>query len=112
MKQLLTTLALMVTLEPLAIAHVGPHEKIMGTLAAIEKSHLTVTTTDGKTSTISLDAATKMIRGTKPIARVDLREGERVVVTLRHAKDAAGANVLIAEEVRVGSASPPKTKDR
>jgi hypothetical protein len=112
MKQLLTALVLMVTLQPLAIAHAGPHEKVMGTLTAIEKSHLDIKATDGKTSTISLDAATKMIRGTKAITRVDLREGERVVVTLRHAKDAAGADVLIAEEVRVGSGSPPKTKDR
>jgi hypothetical protein len=108
MKQMLTALVLLLTLQPLASAHVGPHQRIMGTITGIREGRLEVKVNNGKTSTISLDAATKMLRGTRAITRADLREGERVVVTLRHAKDTAGRDVMIAEEVRVAAAAPPK----
>lgn len=98
--------AILVMMRALASAHEGHDHKIMGTIAAIEQTKIDVKTRDGKTVTIVLAAATKILRGTAAAAVGDLKVGERVVVNV-----GAGKEPLTAKDVRVAVAKVQKTTD-
>jgi hypothetical protein len=96
MKKLLAALFTLVLMVSSAYAHNGM-EHVMGTVASITDNSVTVTTTDGKTQTVTTTADTKYSKMDKAIAPKDIKVGDHVVI---HAtkKD----NKLIAATVQVG----------
>jgi hypothetical protein len=72
-------------------------EHIMGTVASITDNSITVTTTDGKTQTVTATADTKYSKKDAAIALKDLKVGDHVVI---HATKKDGK--LIAATVQVG----------
>jgi hypothetical protein len=86
-----------------AIAH-GGLEHVMGTVAKISDTTITVTTTDGKTVEVVLDAKTTYSKNSQPIQKSALKIGDRVVI---HAEK-SGAK-LIAHTVETGTATASKT---
>jgi len=102
-KRMTTTILAMLfalTLAPLASAHEGHDHKIMGTIAAVHDNTVDVKSTDGKTTTISLNDKTKILHGTTAAKSADLKAGDRVVVTAT----GGGKDPFVAKEVRIGSA--------
>jgi hypothetical protein len=96
MKKIVATLFTLVLMVNSAYAHNGM-EHVMGTVASITGNSITVTTTDGKTQTVTTTADTKYSKMNAAIALKDIKVGDHVVI---HAtkKD----NKLIAATVQVG----------
>jgi Cu/Ag efflux protein CusF len=96
MKRLIATFFTIVLMVSSAYAHNGM-EHVMGTVANITDNSVTVTTTDGKTQTVTMTADTKYSKMDATIALKDIKVGDHVVI---HAtkKD----NKLIAATVQVG----------
>lgn len=75
------------------LAHEG-HRHVMGTVTAIDASHIEIKTKDGKSSSVPLSAATKYYKGSKGKtagAATDLKVGSRVTIDL--AKDGTANSV-------------------
>ena len=104
MKKVLATIFTLVLMVSSAYAHNGM-EHVMGTVASITDSSITVTTTDGKTQTVTPTADTKYSKMDAAIALKDIKVGDHVVI---HAtkKD----NKLIAATVKVGMGNMPGMK--
>lgn len=110
MKQLVVALALVLGYGLAASAHEGHDHKIMGTVSAIHEQHLEVKgAKDGKLSSITLNEKTKIVREKTALKASDIKVGDRVVVTAVTQKDAAGKEVLVAREVRLGTAEKQTT---
>ena len=92
------------------LAHEGHAHKVMGTVSTLHENHLEVKATDGKTSTITLNEKTKILRGKAKVKVDDIKPGERVVVTATETKGKDGKTTMIATEVRVGGASTTASK--
>jgi translation initiation factor IF-1 len=86
------------------LAHEGHVHKVMGTVSTLHENHLEVKATDGKTSTITLNEKTKILRGKAKVKVKDIQPGERVVVTATETKGKDGRTTMIATEVRMGAA--------
>lgn len=80
-------------------AHEGHVHKVMGTVAARHENHLEVKATDGKTSTITLNGKTKVLRGTVKVKIDDIKDGERIVVSATETKGKDGKTTLVATQV-------------
>jgi ribosomal protein S17 len=104
MKKLTTTFFTLVLMVSSAYAHNGM-EHVMGTVASITDNSITVTTTDGKTQTVTTTADTKYNKMDAVIALNDIKVGDHVVI---HAtkKD----NKLVAATVKVGMENMPGMK--
>jgi hypothetical protein len=88
------------------VAHEGHDHRVMGTVSVIHENHLEVKEAKtGKTSTITLNDKTKILRGADAVRAVDIKAGDRVVVTAVTQKDKAGKEMLVAKEVRLGTAT-------
>ncbi len=97
---MLVALALTLVLPRVVFAHPGHEHKIMGTIAAVDSSHLVVKATDGKESSIQILPATMFKKGKTKGSSADLKVGLRVVVTM-----ADESEPLKAKEIQY-SASP------
>ena len=87
----------------------GAHEqKFMGTVAAIEGEHLTITTTEGKSVMVMLHDKTKIFRGKEAKKPADIRKDDRIVVTTTDGRDKAGKSMLMANDIRLGTTPPKK----
>lgn len=84
-----------------ALAHEGHTYKVMGTVTTLHENHLEVKTTNGKTSTITLNEKTKVLRGKAKVKVDDIKPGERVVVTATETKGKDGKATLVATQVRL-----------
>jgi hypothetical protein len=80
-------------------AHEGHAHKVMGTVATRHENHLEVKATDGKTSTITLNEKTKILRGTAKVKIDDIKDGERIVVAATETKGKDGKTTLVATQV-------------
>lgn len=109
MKRGLIALLFTVFLAPLAYAHDGDH-KVMGTVSTIHENHLEVKATSGKTSTITLNEKTRILRGKTALKAADIKEGDRVVVIATEQKGSDGKATLVAKEIRLGTASSSTAK--
>lgn len=96
MKKLIATFFTLVLMVSSAYAHNGM-EHVMGTVASMTDSSITVTTTDGKTQTVTTTADTKYSKTDAAIALKDIKVGDHVVI---HATKKDGK--LIAATVQVG----------
>jgi hypothetical protein len=95
----------------IALAHEGHLHKVMGTVVAADAAKLDVKGTDGKTLSLVVDAATKVVRGTAVIKAVDLKAGERVVAAYMPMKGPDGSEMLMAKDVKAAApASAPPAK--
>ena len=112
MKRVMLAIVLVGLLTSPAKAHIGHHDRIMGTVSAIHDTRLEIKGTTGKTSTVVLTDQTKVLQGAHAVKRTDIKEGARVVVTAMSMKGADGKAMLMAEEVRLGTAPAPKAKAR
>lgn len=93
-----------------ALAHVGHVHRVMGTVAMRHENHVDVKGTDGKTSTITLNEKTKILRGKAKVNADEIKPGERVVVRATEAKGKDGKTMLVATEIRLGTANPAASK--
>jgi hypothetical protein len=98
MKRLLALLVTLGILAGVAYAHNGMIH-VMGTVASITDTSITVTTTDGKSQTVALTSDTKYARMDTAIAIKDITVGDHVVI---HATKKG--NQLTAATVKVGMA--------
>ncbi|MDQ6891205.1 MAG: hypothetical protein M3167_00800 [Acidobacteriota bacterium] len=92
--------ATMLLVAGTVLAHEG-HHHVMGTVTAVDATHVEVKTRDGKSSSVPLSPATKYYKGTKgktPGAASALKVGTRVMIDL--AKDGS------ASEVRLPAGKP------
>ncbi len=96
MKKVLATLFTLVLMVSNAYAHNGM-EHVMGTVASITQSSITVTTTDGKSQTVTTTADTKYTKMDAAIALKDIKVGDHVVIHASKKNDK-----LIAATVQVG----------
>ena len=110
MKKLLIALMFTLALTPLAYAHEGHDQKIMGTVAAIQVGHLEVKATNGKTSMIMLNEKTKILMGKMAHKVADIKVGDRVVVTATDVKDKNGKTMLVTKQVALGTAASAAAK--
>ena len=99
MKKVLATLFTLVLIVSSAYAHNGM-EHVMGTVASVTDNSITVTTTDGKTQTVTATADTKYTKMDAAIALKDIKVGDHVVI---HATKKDGK--LLAATVQVGMGS-------
>jgi ketosteroid isomerase-like protein len=87
------------------LAHEGDAHKVMGTVTMRHENHLEVKATDGKTSLITLNEKTKILRGKAKVKVDDIKPGERVVVMATETKGKDGKTTMVATEVRLGAAT-------
>lgn len=102
MRSAILALVCSLIFTPLMSAHEGHDHKVMGTVLAVDETHLDVKVTDDKTSAVTLDGKTKIRRGTSTVKVNDIRSGERIVVTATETKDSRGRAILLAKEVLLG----------
>jgi hypothetical protein len=62
-------------------AHPGHQHKALGTVVAVDASHVEIKTKDGKTVSVLLNAETKYLKGKAVAAATDVKVGQRVAVT-------------------------------
>jgi hypothetical protein len=101
-------LTLALTLPAYVRAHEGHAHKVMGFVATLHETYLEVKAIDGKSSTITLNAKTKILRGKTKAKAEDIKPGERVVVTATETKGKDGKTTMIATEVRLPEAVASK----
>lgn len=63
-------------------AHEGHAHKVMGTVAALDATHVEIDVTDGRKVSVLLTPETKYLKGRNKAAAEDMKVGLRVVVTL------------------------------
>lgn len=104
MKAILLALTFALAVTPLASAHDGHDQKIMGTVVTIEADQFTVKATTGQSSTILLNDKTKVLMGTMTHKVTDIKVGDRIVVTATDVKGKDGKIVLVAKQVNLPAA--------
>ena len=98
----------MIAMPTQARAHEGHVHKVMGTVSMHHENHLEVKATDRKTSTITLNEKTKIVRGKTKVTADDIKTGERVVVSALETKGKDGKTTMTATEVRLAEADGSK----
>jgi hypothetical protein len=102
MKGIVGAAVVLALLAPVAVrAHEGHTHKVLGTVSSLDGDHLTIKTTDGKTTIVMLDAKTTIARGTAKLDRTALKAGERVSVDAEEAK-----GMMMAHAIKLGAAAP------
>ena len=91
-------------------AHEGHVHKVMGTVATRHENHLQVKATDGKTSAITLNAKTKILRGKTRVKIADIKAGERIVVSATETKGKDGKTTLVATQVTLATPTSSTAK--
>lgn len=91
-------------------AHEGHVHKVLGTVTMRHEQHLQVKATDGKSTDITLNEKTKILRGRTAVKLDDIKPGERVVVTAIETKGKDGKTTMVAAEVRLGTVAAPAAK--
>ena len=105
LKGMLLALTLMFALASTAGAH---EQKFLGTVTSVEGVHVQLTTTDKKPVTVMLHDKTRILRGKATQKPDDIKVGDRIVVITTDGKDKSGKSMLMAKEVRLGTADATK----
>lgn len=100
-------MALLASAQLAVLAHEGHEHKIMGTVAMLHENHLEVKTKDGKSTVVTMNEKTRIVRGKAAEKRDGITTGERVVVTAVETKQEKGGTIMLATEVRLAPASAP-----
>ncbi len=104
-KLIAITLMTLVALAGLVLAHEGHEHKVMGKVVAIDEKTITVEGLDAKKVTAMLGSETKYVRDKAPVARTDVKVGERVVVVIVEEKKAQNV-----KQVLLGTAAAEEHK--
>jgi hypothetical protein len=109
MNRLILAVLIALVAAPIAVvlAHPGHEHKIMGTVSMVHENHLEVKATDGKTTVVTLNDKTKVVRGSTAAKLDTVKVGERVVVTAVQAVGKDGKALVVAKEVRLGAGHLP-----
>ena len=99
MKRLFSAIAVILFFVPSLWAH-GDEIHVVGTVAKIDGTTVTVKLADGSSKSVMVDSDTKFLRQSTAVKATDLKVGDRVVI---HAKSVDG--MLHASEVKIGEAS-------
>ncbi len=92
----------MLIVPAIAQAHAGhKHKILMGTVEAIDASHIDLTTKDGRKVAVPLAKNTMFMRGDAMVGSDQVKPGTRVVIVL-------GEDDKTASNVKIGAA--PKRK--
>ena len=95
---------LIVSTAPLALAHPGHDQTVMGTVKSIKGQHVEVEAKDGKVTVFMLADTTKILRGKVKAAAADIKVGERIVaIGAAHDGDGHPAGALTAKEIRLAA---------
>ena len=86
-------------------AHPGHAHRTMGVVTMIHENHLEVKDTQGKATTFTLNAKTRVRRGKTILTPADIKTGERVIVVHNESKDKDGKPVVTVTEVQLGTAT-------
>ncbi len=97
MKTLLTLALTLSVMVSLAYAH-GGMEHVMGTVTGVNATSITVTTTDGKSQPVFVNADTTYAKNNTAIALKDIKVGDPVVIHATRKN-----NELTAATVTVGA---------
>jgi hypothetical protein len=97
--------AIVLTAPELLRAHPGHAHKTMGVVTTIHENHLEVKDTQGKSTTFTLDAKTRIRRGKSIMKASDIKAGDRVVVVTSETKGKDGKAILTVTEVQLGTAT-------
>ena len=93
----------MLALAGQVVAHEGHEHKMMGTVTAVDATHLEIDSKDGGKVSIVLNKDTKYLQGSAPAAASDIKIGERVVVSA-----VEEGKKMVAREVRMSAADGHK----
>ena len=96
--------AALLALPVLAVAHPGHAHKTMGVVSVIHENHLEVKDAQGKTTTFTLDAKTRIRRGKTILKIADIKSGDRVIVVSNESKGKDGKVTMVVTEVQLGTA--------
>ena len=91
-----------VLLPGIAAAH-GGEQHVVGVVAKVSDTSVTVKTTAGKLVEVGFDAKTTYARAKQPIQKTDIKAGDRIVI---HAVEVN--EKLVAHTVEIGTATAPK----
>ncbi|MEO8505078.1 MAG: nuclear transport factor 2 family protein [Acidobacteriota bacterium] len=92
-----------------AVAADAPTKRTMGTINAVQASHLDVQTTAGPITSFLLTATTEYRRGDAAVKAADLKVGERAVVRYE-SRD--GSNVAVEVKLSAGGTDAVAVADR
>jgi hypothetical protein len=105
MKHLFAATLALALLAPAATkAHPGHDHKILGVVTVIHQNHLEVKDAKGNVTKHVLSATTKVRKDKSKASAVDIKVGDRVVVTSRETKDKDGKAVMTVVDVQIGAA--------
>ena len=77
------SLAVILTSPAQLLGHEGHKHKVMGTVAALDASHVEIETKDEKKKvSVLVNKETKYLRGKTPATAADIQIGDRIVVTV------------------------------
>lgn len=96
MKQLLSVIALVLTVSAGALAHNG-NDHVRGVVTSVSAQSVTVQLPDKTTKTLSISAKTEFENAGKPAHVTDVKVGDRVVIDVPE----HGTNALL---IKVGAA--------
>jgi hypothetical protein len=110
MNRLIVALLITLVAAPttVVLAHPGHEHKILGTVSMIHENHLEVKATDGKTTVVTLNDKTRVVRGSTAAKLDSVKVGERVVVTAIETTGKDGKPAMVAKEVRLGASPAAK----
>lgn len=103
MSKFVMALMVVFVLTPVASAHEGHAEKVMGTVTAIRGDRLEITTVSGKSSVIKLTDKTKIVKGRAAHGADGIQVGRRVVIIVSDVKGPDGKIVCVARQVSIGT---------
>lgn len=90
--------------------HPGHPHRILGEVAARHENHVEIKAADGRTSTVTLNEKTKILRGRTRAKPDEIKIGERVVVMAMETKEKDGKTTLVATEIRLGAPAATPTR--
>lgn len=79
---------------PVALAHEGHQHHLMGTVTNVDQSKVELESTDGKSVTVALTKATKVLRGKAPASVADIKKGARIMVETEGTAEKLTATVV------------------
>jgi hypothetical protein len=97
---------LVLLMPDIAMAHEGHLHKALGTVSAVDGSHVTIKKTDGKTLVVMLDKQTTVTRGKDKLDVAALKVGARVSVDYMEDK-----GMMMARGIKLSTASAPAKKN-
>ena len=95
-----------------ALAHEGHDHKVMGTVIAIDASHIEVKATDGTIQSLQVTSKTRFKKADAPASRADVKPTDRVVVKFAEEAGKAEAHEVLLAAPPAPTAPPGNGESR